>query len=131
MPDTAKKRVLVVDDEKVIRDLLTKVMEFYEYDSIEAEDGAIAWETFQRDKPDLVISDIYMPHLSGIHLLRNIRRADPSTKVILITGYSTFTQFTSDSQSRPDAFFIKPLEIEVLATTMNQLLSDEPVGETK
>jgi YesN/AraC family two-component response regulator len=125
MSDTVPKTVLVVDDEKVIRDLLCRVMEFYDYRSVEAEDGESAWGVYEHEHPDLVISDIYMPKLSGIHLLRKIRRADPKTKVILITGYSTFTQFTNDPSSKPDAFFIKPLEIEVLAATMNKLLTEE------
>lgn len=120
--DASKKTILVVDDEKPIRDLLEKLNTLLGYSTLEAEDGESGLALFEREHPQLVISDIYMPKMNGLQLLRSIRRIDPSAPVILITGYSHYKQLIGDQQSRPDGYFEKPFKVLDLAARIKALL---------
>jgi YesN/AraC family two-component response regulator len=126
----SKKTILIVDDEKIIRDMIRKVNDFYGVETLEAEDGEVGWSVFQEHSPDLTISDIYMPNMNGLMLLRNIRRKNPYAKVILITGYGHYKQLLDDQKSRPDGFFEKPFSVADLSKKIEKLLK-EPDSNTE
>lgn len=117
-----KPRILVVDDEAVTRDLLRRVNNYFNYETLEAEDGEKAWDIFQKTAPDLTISDIYMPNMNGLQLLANIKRRDSDAKVILITGYPNYRMMVKSSPTPPDGFLEKPFKIEELGRTISTLL---------
>ncbi len=85
MPTTAA-RVLVVDDEPAIREMLAQILETAGYATHTARDGQEALEILERESYDLVILDIYMPRLDGIELLSELRMRWILPKVIVITG---------------------------------------------
>jgi excisionase family DNA binding protein len=84
-----RPRILVVDDEEGIRDLLAKTLQLAEYDVDLAEDGRAALERLQLMPYDLLITDLRMPGVDGITVIREARRLKADLPVIIITGYST------------------------------------------
>jgi DNA-binding NtrC family response regulator len=84
--------VLVVDDEEMMRSLLTKILSREGYNILTAEDGLQALEMLREDKIDIVISDMKMPRMNGFELLKHIKDEYPATGVIIMTAYGdTYT----------------------------------------
>ena len=84
--------ILVVDDEEMMRSLLRKILSREGYQILTADDGASAIEMLEREKIDLVISDIKMPRMDGFELLDRIKREYPQVGVIIMTAYGdTYT----------------------------------------
>ncbi|HEX7574102.1 MAG TPA: response regulator, partial [Bacteroidota bacterium] len=81
--------VLVVEDEEALRNLLTEVLESYGYTVLTAEDGVSGLERFtlHRDEIKAVITDMGLPRMSGQDLFISIREIDPSSRVVLASGY--------------------------------------------
>jgi len=120
-----KPRILIVDDEAAARGLLRRVNSHFGFETIEAKDGEEGWELYIEDKPDLTISDIYMPKMNGLQLLSKIKKDNENAKVILITGYSHFRLLLQNNpQIRPDGFLEKPFDIEDLGQVMKKFLHD-------
>lgn len=84
-----RPRVLVVDDEATIRDLLSKTLELAEYDVDLAPDGRSALERLKLLPYDLLITDLRMPGVDGLAVIREARRMKPDIPVIIVTGFST------------------------------------------
>src|ERR1700722_8747805 len=81
-----RHRILVVEDDEDMRRLNTEVLKQFGYQVDAVEDGAIAWDTLQRNKYDLVVTDNAMPNLSGVELLRKLHAARMALPVIMATG---------------------------------------------
>jgi excisionase family DNA binding protein len=82
-------RILVVDDEASIRDLLVKTLALAEYDVDTAADGRSALERLRMYPYDLLIADLKMPGIDGLAVIREAKRLHADLPVIIITGYST------------------------------------------
>ncbi len=81
------KTVLIIDDEKSIRDVLVTFFQENGYDVLTANDGREGIAAFERFPTDLVITDIVMPRVEGIGTIRQIRKQSRSVKIIAMTGY--------------------------------------------
>src|SRR5207248_4697850 len=86
---SARPRVLVVDDEASIRDLLAKTLALAEYDVDVAPDGRSALERMRLYPYDLLIADLKMPGMDGLAVIREAKRYKTDVPVIIITGFST------------------------------------------
>ena len=84
-----KGRVLIVDDEPVIAESLSEMLEGWGYETAVASDGAAGLAAVEEFRPSVVVSDVYMPHVDGFALLREVRELHPDTAVILLTGQGT------------------------------------------
>ena len=84
-----KGRILIVDDEPVIAESLSEMLEGWGYETAVAFDGAAGLAAVEEFHPSVVVSDIYMPHLDGFALLHEVRELHPDTAVILLTGQGT------------------------------------------
>ena len=83
-----KRRILVVDDEDPILELVTKVLKGdYEVDT--ARDGVEALDKLQQSKYNILLTDIVMPNMDGLTLLKQARELDPFIQVIVMTGYAS------------------------------------------
>ena len=80
------QRILVIDDEAAIRNLLTSMLGREGFEVETAEDGAAGVEAFRRQRPDLVITDILMPNKGGLVAIREILDLDPGVKIIAMSG---------------------------------------------
>lgn len=105
-----KNRLLVVDDEAHIRDMLSRHFRFLGYDVHVAGNGKEALETMELMRFDVVISDIKMPVMDGVELIREIQRQYPMTHCIVITAYVTMEHVLACIRHGADTCVFKPLE---------------------
>ena len=85
---TEKKIILFVDDNPVDRTLISRLLSKHEFDVLLAEDGAIGLSMAQKEKPDLIVLDILLPHISGIELCKELKK-NPATRDIPIIFYTS------------------------------------------
>ena len=104
-----KTRILVVDDEKEIRDLLSRHFRYLGYEVETAENGAVALQRLAASRFTIVISDIMMPEMNGVDLLAAVRRDYPLIRVIMITGYVTQRNILECMQRGAETCVFKPL----------------------
>src|SRR3954468_16077545 len=83
---SARARLLVVDDDALMRKLLGRVLSAKGYDVSMAEDGQQAKDLLARARFDLILTDVHMPRMDGIGVLRTVRELDPDFPVILFTA---------------------------------------------
>ena len=110
-----RKRVLVVDDEASIRELLSKTLAINEYDVDTVGDGAAALDRVRASAYDLMIADLKMPGMDGLTLVREARRLGARLPVIIITGYSSESTAIEALNLGVAGYLTKPFRIpEVL-----------------
>jgi PAS domain S-box-containing protein len=115
---TGKETILLVDDEEMIRNFAKQILEIHGYSVLTAVDGQEAVDMYirQRERFDLVILDLTMPHLSGSEVLTRIRNLNPHAKVILSSGYP------SGETYRASAFLPKPYRADTLIRVVREVL---------
>jgi excisionase family DNA binding protein len=117
-----RPRILVVDDEAPIRDLLAKTLALAEYDVDVAPEGRLALERLRTLPYDLLITDLKMPGLDGIAVIREARRYKPDLPVIIITGFSTEASAIEAINLGVSGYLTKPFRVpKVLATAAKAL----------
>jgi excisionase family DNA binding protein len=118
----SRKRVLVVDDEASIRDLLSKTLALAEYDVDTAGDGAAALDRMRAFAYDLLIADLKMPGMDGLQLIRQAKRMKADLPVIIITGFSTESSAIEAVNLGVDGYLTKPFRVpQVLAAAAKAL----------
>ena len=111
-----RPRILVVDDESSIRDLLAKTLALAEYDVDTAADGRSALERLRLYPYDLLIADLKMPGIDGLSVIREAKRMKVDLPVIIITGYSTETAAIEAVNLGVSGYLTKPFRVpQVLA----------------
>src|ERR1700730_5728615 len=80
------KKVLVIDDDALVRDTIVRILERKGYTVLVAADGVRGLRIFHSEQPDLVITDIIMPEKEGLETIRGIRGSQPDAKIIAISG---------------------------------------------
>src|SRR3954467_7407324 len=119
---TARPRVLVVDDEASIRDLLSKTLALAEYDVDLAPDGRSALERLRMIPYDLLITDLKMPGVDGLAVIREARRLKADIPVIIITGFSTEASAIEAVNLGVSGYLTKPFRVpRVLAVAAKAL----------
>ena len=79
------KRILMVDDDVLIRQIFAQVLSFFGYQTETAEDGAVAWEALQANGYDVLVTDNNMPKVSGVELVKKVRSAHMALPVVLMS----------------------------------------------
>jgi excisionase family DNA binding protein len=121
-PPTGRPRVLVVDDEATIRDLLAKTLALAEYDVDPAPDGRNALERLRIIPYDLLITDLKMPGVDGLTVIREARRLKADIPVIIITGFSTEASAIEAVNLGVSGYLTKPFRVpRVLAAAAKAL----------
>jgi len=103
-------KILLVDDEDGIRKVLKITLESAGYTILTAPDGETGLDIFVREAPDLVITDIKMPGIDGIELLKRIKHLNPETEVIMITGHGDMDLAVKSLQYEAADFITKPID---------------------
>lgn len=115
-------RLLIADDERVVRNHLREVGSELGFDVYTAADGLEAWDTFNAIWPEISILDIYMPGMNGLKLMGKIKEANEVCKVVLITGYSHYKQLVYKQNFEPDGIITKPFSSEkIKREILNQI----------
>jgi excisionase family DNA binding protein len=121
-PGTARPRVLVVDDEASIRDLLAKTLALAEYDVDVAPDGRSALDRMRIYSYDLLIADLKMPGMDGLQVIREAKRYKADLPVIIITGFSTESSAIEAVNLGVAGYLTKPFRVpQVLAAAAKAL----------
>lgn len=113
-------RVLVIEDEEGLLEILEVNFRSAGYQVATAADGLDAWRQFERLRPDLLILDLNLPQISGFRLLELIR-SESDVPVLILTAYD-FAEAEEVARHRPDAFVKKPFDVEDLISTANRLV---------
>ncbi len=117
------KKVLVVDDTKNIRILLSKCLQMENYEVKTANDGHEAVEMFSAESFDLAFLDIKMPYFSGTEVLKKIRDMGIMTPVIIITAYATVKNAVECTQMGAVAYLQKPFSAEKVRNVLAEAAS--------
>ncbi len=119
---TGRARVLVVDDEQSIRDLLTKTLALAEYDVETAADCSAALGLLRASEYDLLIADLSMPGMDGLTLIRQVRRVHADLPIIIITGFSSESSAIEAVNLGVASYLLKPFGVpDVLAAARKAL----------
>jgi len=122
MARDGRSRVLVVDDESSIRELLQKTLALAEYDVDTAPDGRAALERLRLGNYDLLIADLKMPGMDGLTLIREAKRLKADLPVIIITGFSTESSAIEAVNLGVAGYLTKPFRVpQVLAAAARAL----------
>ena len=117
-----RKKILVVDDEKLIRWSVRQKLNEWDLDVVEAEDGGEALQVFPREEPDLVILDVNLPDEKGTELLKQFRNAVPDLPVVMVTAYGSIDDAVSAMRSGAYDFITKPIDFLKLQNTIQNAL---------
>ena len=117
-----KYRILVVDDEASMRDVLSIMLHREGYHVDAAGDGAQAVKHLQDNAYDLVISDVQMPRMDGLQLLQHVRERSPETVVIMITAFSSTEQAVEAMKQGAYDYIIKPFKNEEIRIVIKNAL---------
>ena len=115
-----KYTILLVDDEPDIRDILDIYLTDLGYTVYTAENGDAALQAFHRIIPAIVLSDIKMPGMDGIELLRHIKSEAPATEVIMITGHGDMALAIDSLKLEATDFITKPINDDMLAVALRR-----------
>ena len=124
---TARPRILVVDDEASIRDLLSKTLALADYDVDVATDGRSAVERLRMLAYDLLITDLKMPGMDGLGVIREARRLKADLPVIIITGFSTEASAIEAANLGVAGYLTKPFRVPRVLAVAAKALGEQPV----
>lgn len=120
-PDSViRGSILAIDDDQPILDLLKELLELNGYTVDVASEGREGIEVFHRVRPDLVISDIRMPHMDGLDVLARVREIDDTAPVILVTGHGDLEHAVKAVRRGAHDFLLKPMNPEILLATVRR-----------
>ena len=122
-PMTPSPRILVVEDDALIRQMSAKVLDRFGYRVAAAEDGAAGWEALRGNEFDLLITDHGMPRLTGLELVTKVRSARMLLPVILATGTLPEDELARQPWLQLAATLLKPFSPQQLLETVGVVLS--------
>ena len=125
-PPPAQPTVLVIDDDPDVRGALALVLELEGYRVLAAEDGEEGLRAYREGMPDVVITDIVMPRMTGLEVIAGIKRVDPAAGIIAISGGSRIgndCSLETATELGASAAFAKPFHADTLLRAVQALLS--------
>lgn len=126
-----RKTILVVDDEDGIRESVREVLSDEGYHVIDTADSTRVRELIEREKPGLVLLDIWMPQIDGIELLKEIKRQAPEINVVMISGHGNIHTAVTATKFGAFDFIEKPLSLDGLLLTVQRALNEMPAAHAR
>ena len=117
------RRILIVDDLQDVRDMLSEILGALGYEAQTANDGTEALAKLESDPFDMVISDVKMPTMDGLSLLKSVKQRSPDFPVLLIAGHQSSTAVGEAVHYRADGFLQKPFRIGQLSEAVERALN--------
>lgn len=118
----AKQKILIIEDEKNIRDLLKDNLEYEGYDITEVEDGQTALETVRNESFDLIILDLMLPKMHGYDFMKHFRKVNTDTPIIIVSAKSEEIDKIRGLDLGADDFITKPFQIRELVSRIKAIL---------
>ncbi|HQO08838.1 MAG TPA: response regulator [Clostridiales bacterium] len=121
--DTKDKTILVVDDEKMVLNATAEMLSYLGYQILKAENGRVAVDIFSNNRRiSCVILDMIMPGMDGEKVFNELRKIDPSVKVIISSGYSMSAKVESMLMNGAKGFLEKPFSMDEISIKLRQVL---------
>ncbi|MBI2870255.1 MAG: response regulator [Candidatus Omnitrophica bacterium] len=119
-----RKKILVVDDEKEVVDILSQVLGENDYDVLSALDGPMALKLAQSESPDMIILDIKMPRVDGFEVLRQLRACEKTQKipVVMLSARGESQAILHAKDFHVADYLIKPLDFKKLLKTVGRFI---------
>ncbi len=114
-------KILCVEDNKGVRKRLVTTLNFYFKEVVEADDGEEAFKIYQGLKPDAIITDIDMPNMNGITLVKKIRKKDSDIPIIILTAYSNEEYLLELINLKINHFILKPINAQKLQSALEDI----------
>lgn len=125
LEELKKLSILCVEDEDGIRKRVINTLKYYFDDIYEASSGEEGYQSYQENLPDIVFTDIQMSDGDGIELVKRIRETDNTTKIIVLTAYSSEDYLLSLINLNINHFILKPLNIKKLQEVLTKILKEK------
>jgi len=119
------KQILIVEDEDIARDVLIQALEILGYGTLGAVNGRDALDKIAENHVDLVLTDIYMPELNGLELLRKLRENGNDLPVILITGFDADEAKQVAEDYNAAALLLKPFRLGQLRELLEKIFLEQ------
>lgn len=113
-------RILVVDDDEAALGYLTELLSLHGFNPVTSTSGEEALAKFSESKPDIALTDIQMPGIDGMKLLKTVRELDDITPVIMITGHGEVDNAIKALRLGAYDFLLKPINTEILISTLEK-----------
>jgi two-component system copper resistance phosphate regulon response regulator CusR len=123
-------RLLLVEDEKKVSDLVARALRAESYAVDVAEDGQRGWDLVQSYEYDLIILDLMLPRMAGEELLRRIRRANPQVPILVLTARAATADKVQNFEAGTDDYLTKPFAIAELIMRVKALLRRGPIARS-
>jgi len=118
-----QRQILVVEDEEIARDVLIQALETLGFGAIGAANGRHALEILALQPVDMILTDIYMPEMNGLELLKQLRDQGSTLPVVLITGYDADDARQAAETYRASALLLKPFRLVQLKQILDKILA--------
>lgn len=115
-------KILVVEDNKNLRKLMTTYLKNNSYETLEAEDGLEALDVIDKNHVDLIISDIMMPNMDGYELAKELREANYMVPILMVTAKETLDDKKKGFLSGVDDYMVKPVDMDEMVLRVGVLL---------
>ena len=119
-------RILVVDDERYIRELVRETLEARTYVTGSAANGVEALDILSREKYDIMVTDVVMPGMEGLELLKRVKKAHPRMKVIVFTAFPRESDIGDFLLQGADDFLPKPFRANDLVAAIRKMELNPP-----
>ncbi|HDL01950.1 MAG TPA: response regulator, partial [candidate division Zixibacteria bacterium] len=119
-------KILVVDDDDQIREVLTDMLSIDGYDTVACEDGFSALKAFETEEFDLVITDLGMPGMSGLELAGEIHSKKPELPIAMITGWGTQLNHDEVALKGVKTVLSKPFHLKDIKVMIQELVEPTP-----
>lgn len=126
--DAPKKKILVVEDEFGLQDIFKNIFIMEGYDVTVAVDGVAGYEAFCHFKPDMIFTDVVMPKLDGIEMVRKVRKINPYIKVVYTSGFFGIKDLRNDLNEEVLKYkyrtLAKPFKLSAMLTTVKEYFNN-------
>ncbi len=120
---TERVKIMIVDDEPRMCDVLRRILEQNGYKTITASDGETAIKLFIKNRPDVILLDLMMPGMNGTEVCQRIREISPTTRIIYFTGKAQIDASEKKKFRREvDTFLTKPASTKQILSKINSAL---------
>jgi DNA-binding response OmpR family regulator len=116
--------ILIAEDEKKLLHSMVEYLQLFFEHVYTAEDGLSAYKTYKKEKPDIIIADIHMPHLDGLSMIEKIRKQDKETKIIITSAHSDKEKLLQAIELHLVKYLVKPVQSDKLKELLLSLVDD-------
>ena len=124
--DREARSLLVIDDDELFRTRLVRAFRQRGYDAIGVADHAAALEAAREETPELALVDLRLPMASGLDVVRDLRRLDPTTVIVILTGYGSIATAVEAIKLGANGYLTKPADADQILAAFEKETTGEP-----